>query len=143
MAVLGGTGLLAIAGISCASRMSPELGLVDGKLRPPPSTPNCVCSEFKDSKAFIAPFTFEGTPEEAWQQLKAAVLEEGGVIVEESRNYRWFTFTSRIFRFVDDVEFRLDSERRTIHVRSASRIGHSDLGVNRKRIESIRSRFLK
>ena len=62
-------------------------------------------------------------------------------IVAAEERYIHAEFTSALFRFVDDVEFLLDSETKTIHVRSASRVGYSDLGVNRRRVEEIRSRF--
>ena len=117
----GGAGVAAFVGASCASRVPPDLGLVNGKLSAPPSSPNCVCSEFPDHKSYIKPFKYDEDDEKAWARLKEAVIAEGGTIVEESRDYRWFTFTSRIFRFVDDVEFRLDRQAKIIHVRSASR----------------------
>jgi uncharacterized protein (DUF1499 family) len=65
----------------------------------------------------------------------------GGKIQEEHDGYLWTTFTSRLFRFVDDVEFRMVSTDGIIHVRSASRVGYSDLGVNRRRVEKLRTLF--
>ncbi len=61
--------------------------------------------------------------------------------MQSSDTYLWATYTSRIFRFVDDMEFRLLPEKKTIHVRSGSRVGHSDLGVNRKNVERLRKQF--
>jgi uncharacterized protein (DUF1499 family) len=65
----------------------------------------------------------------------------GGKIEEEHDDYLWTTFTSRVFRFVDDVEFRMVSAAGKIHVRSGSRVGYSDLGVNRRRVEKLRALF--
>lgn len=65
----------------------------------------------------------------------------GGKIQEEQDGYLWATFTSRLFRFVDDVEFRMVSSDGIIHVRSGSRKGYSDLGVNRRRVEKLRTLF--
>jgi uncharacterized protein (DUF1499 family) len=56
-------------------------------------------------------------------------------------NYIHCEFTSALFRFVDDVEFHFDDTTKTIHLRSASRTGYSDLGLNRRRIEHIREKF--
>jgi uncharacterized protein (DUF1499 family) len=65
----------------------------------------------------------------------------GGKIQEERDGYLWAMFTSRVFRFVDDVEFRMVPTDGLIHVRSGSRVGYSDLGVNRRRVEKLRARF--
>jgi uncharacterized protein (DUF1499 family) len=137
---IGGVAVAGLVAVSCASHPPEDIGLADGKLRPPPSSPNCACSEYSDSKAYVKPFEFKGQAEDAWAALKAAVIAEGGTVEKEAKDYRWFTFTSRIFRFVDDVEFRLDRDGKVIHVRSASRVGRSDFGVNRKRVEAIRKR---
>lgn len=140
--VVGSIATAGLAVISCSSKPPADIGLnSDGKLRLPPSSPNCACSEYKDNKSYVAPFSFEDDENEAWARLKQAVVDEGGKIQEESKDYRWFTFTTLLFRFVDDVEFRLDRQAKLIHVRSASRVGYSDLGVNRRRVEAIRKRF--
>jgi uncharacterized protein (DUF1499 family) len=65
----------------------------------------------------------------------------GGKIQEEHEGYLWATFTSKVFRFVDDVEFRMVSADGIVHVRSGSRVGYSDLGVNRRRVEKLRTLF--
>ena len=128
----------------CAETMS-KLGIENGQLKECPTTPNCVNSQAKDKKHFIEPILFTGSPLEAkkhilniFKELKRSKIK----VVED--NYIRAEFTSRVFRFVDDVEFYFPdtkSKKRIIHVRSASRIGHSDLGMNRKRIEQIRSKF--
>jgi uncharacterized protein (DUF1499 family) len=76
--------------------------------------------------------------EVALSSLKDGIREMGGNVQVEHDNYLAATFASSIFGFVDDLEIRVDSEQKTIHLRSASRVGHGDGGVNRKRIERLR-----
>ncbi|ASQ91122.1 hypothetical protein CHL67_09525 [Prosthecochloris sp. GSB1] len=112
--------------------------LVDGRLRPCPTTPNCVCSEH----GAVEPIVFQGMlADEALERLHRIIDEMGGVVQGDDGDYLWSTFTVPVFGFVDDVEFRLDREAGVIHVRSASRLGFSDLGVNRGRVEELRGRF--
>ncbi len=125
---------------SCTGK-APENQLVNGKLRPCPEKPNCVSSEEDSGAAQIAPLTFKGPPETAWKMLKETIRDMGGEVQQEENVYLRAIFTSRLFRFVDDVEFRMDTAAGCIHVRSASRIGYSDLGVNRKRVERLRTLF--
>jgi len=127
---------------SCASS-PPKVQLVEGKLRPCPKSPNCVSSESEVTSARVEPITFKGLPEKAWGDLKETIREMGGAIQVEHEDYLWATFTSKVFRFVDDVEFRMVPPQGTIHVRSASRVGYSDFGVNRRRVEKIRTQFSK
>ena len=131
-------GLLTI--LSCASN-PPKEQLVDGKLRACSSSPNCVSSESDNASSRVEPLTFQSPPEKAWGDLKETIRQMGGKIQEEHDGYLWVTFTSRVFRFVDDVEFRMVSAEGVIHVRSGSRVGYSDLGVNRKRVEKLRTLF--
>lgn len=119
----------------------PKTGLVAGKLRACPGSPNCVVSENETPASRIEPLIFKGEPGRAWEALRQAVERSGGTIREDRNGYLWAAFTSRVFRFVDDVELRLDGQRGVIHVRSASRAGSSDFGVNRKRIEKLRAVF--
>ena len=125
---------------SCVSN-PPKVALVDGKLRPCPNSPNCVSSESDRPSSRVEPLTFQGPSEVAWGGLKETIREMGGKIEEEHDGYLWATFTSRIFRFVDDVELRMVSTNGTIDVRSGSRVGYSDLGVNRRRVEKLRALF--
>ena len=129
-----------LAVLSCASN-PPKAQLVDGRLRPCPKSPNCVSSENDGGSSRIEPLTFKGPPEKAWSDLKETIRELGGKIQEEHDGYLWATFTSRLFRFVDDMEFRMVSTDGMIHVRSGSRVGYSDLGVNRRRVEKLRAIF--
>lgn len=124
---------------SCAA---PALGLgADGRLGPCPSSPNCVCSESgAEGEARIAPFEVPSdvAPEGAFEAL-ADVVGARAEVTERSAGYLRAVFKTRLLRFRDDFEARLDAEARRIHVRSASRLGYSDLGANRKRVEALRS----
>ncbi len=128
---------LLVAG--CTGTRPMSLGVHDGKLAPCPASPNCVSSQSSDKDHAVEPFPFTGTPVEAMAKLKVVLSTMPRArIVTATENYLHAEFTSALFRFVDDVEFRLDESARTIHLRSASRVGSSDLGVNRKRIEDLR-----
>jgi len=118
------------------------LGIVDGKLTPCPDSPNCVSSQSQDPSRFIEPLSYKGSFQSSRQKLLQLLKPMGGVkIITETKNYIHVTFTSRVFRFIDDVEFYVVEDAPVIHVRSASRVGYSDLGVNRRRIEKIRKAF--
>ena len=127
--------------LSIDSRKARETGLLNGKLRPCPGTPNCVVSEDGGKDSYIEPLAFSGEPGAAWEHAKEALTGLGGRIEKDTGDYLWATFRSRIWRFVDDTELRLDAAGKVIHVRSASRVGKGDLGVNRKRVERLRSLF--
>lgn len=130
-----------LSGLWPQPREKPQL--VNGKLRPCPGTPNCVSSESTNPIFRIAPLAFSGSPEQAWATLKLVVREQGGTEQYEDKEYLWSTFTVPVFGFVDDVEFRLSATEGVIHVRSASRLGISDLGVNRGRVDQLRTAFEK
>jgi uncharacterized protein (DUF1499 family) len=107
-----------------------------------PSAPKCVSSEASDPRHHIEPFGFQDPPLEAMQRLKEAVLTEKRVtIIEERPEYLHAEVRSLIFRFVDDVEFTLQPEQGLIQVRSSARVGYTDFGVNRRRVERIRQIF--
>ena len=112
-------------------------GVENGRLAPCPDKPNCVSSQAIDSKHSIEPFKPVGL--EPMDQLARVLKEMPRVnIVKETPVYLHVTFRSKIFRFVDDVEFLYIPEEQVIHVRSASRVGYNDFGVNRDRVEKIR-----
>lgn len=114
----------------------------EGFLLPCPASPNCVSSIASDPEHTVRPFTFDSTPEQAWARLKQALATEKRMIVRaEKGGYLRAEFRSLVFRFTDDVEFVLVPDAQLIHVRSASRTGHSDFGVNRKRVERLRVKF--
>ena len=128
--------------VQCSGRKSDMLGIVDGKLTPCPDSPNCVSSRSEDPSHFIEPLDYIGSFEASRKKLLHVLKSMTRVkMITETENYIHVTFTSRFFRFVDDVEFYIVEDVPVIHVRSASRVGYSDLSVNRKRIEKIRKAF--
>jgi uncharacterized protein (DUF1499 family) len=121
-----------------------NLGVKDGQLASCPDSPNCVSSQASktDAEHYIEPLTFSTDAESAMAQLKQIVNNaERAAVINSTSDYLYAEFSSQLMGFVDDVEFYLDAENNLIHVRSASRLGQSDLGVNRKRIEAIRQQF--
>lgn len=116
--------------------------VVAGKLRPCPDFPNCVCSIDSRAAHFIAPLTFTGEAKAAMSRLKTVLAGQARTrVVAEEAEYLHAECTSLIFCFVDDLEFHLDRLEKKIQVRSASRLGKYDFGVNRRRVESIRKAF--
>ena len=121
-----------------------NLGVNSGKLAACPNSPNCVSSQSptSDETHFIQPLKYTSTTEKALTDLKNVIESEDRTkIINESSDYLYAEFKTALMGFVDDVEFYLDSSTNTIHLRSASRLGQSRLGVNRKRIETIRTKF--
>lgn len=136
--LLLGAALLA----GCHGARPAGLGAREGRLAPCPSTPNCVSSQAGNDVHQIAPLPFSGPAATAIGRIAEIVrtLPRTSVITATG-NYLHAEFRSAIFRFVDDVEFLADESAGVIQVRSASRVGSGDLGVNRKRVEAIRARW--
>jgi uncharacterized protein (DUF1499 family) len=114
-------------------------GIAGERLAPCPASPNCVCSDHPgagDDHAVAALRLPGGAAADHWSRITRLVTELGGTVHTDTGTYLHATFVSRFFRFVDDLELRADGE--SIQVRSASRVGYSDLGVNRKRVEALR-----
>lgn len=134
---------LFILGIN--SKSKDAIGLINGQLSKCPDTPNCVCSEYAAHTGhYISPITMsENTKStsDTFLVLKALILDMGGNIQLENKNYISATFTSAIFRFIDDLEIRVDSDKNIIHLRSASRVGRGDMGVNKERIELLKQQY--
>ncbi|MCW9025351.1 MAG: DUF1499 domain-containing protein [Gammaproteobacteria bacterium] len=128
--------------LSISSRKQPELGLLNNELRACPTSPNCICSEQPDNAAYIEPLLYTTTAAAAWERIKQAIVETGGVITGEQDGYLHAYYRTPLMRYIDDVELRLDESKQQIHIRSASRAGHSDLGANRQRVGQIREVFL-
>ena len=119
-----------------------NLGLKNQLLSPCPGTPNCVSSQEKNSQHRIQPITFEGSLELAKDRLNRVLNSMRSTrIITQDVVYWHVEFTTKLLRFIDDVEFYFDGSQSRIHLRSASRQGYWDLGVNRRRLETIRSRF--
>ena len=126
-----------------------DLGVRDGRLKGPADTPNSVSSQARlwpdhpqRDYADIAPLSLRGDGAETIARLLALVRNEPGASIVESRpDYLRAQFTTPLMKFVDDVEFWFDPVTGTIQVRSASRIGRKDFGVNRQRVERLRARL--
>ena len=121
-----------------------NLGFSAGKFLPPTWKPNCVSStvDKSDEKHFIAPITYTGSSADAWKKLVGVVKGNPRVtLMRETADYLYVEFKSGGLGFIDDVEFALDEKAGVIQVRSASRLGVRDFGVNRARVETIRGQF--
>jgi uncharacterized protein (DUF1499 family) len=130
-------------------RTPKNLGVQDGRLKPPSQTPNSVSSQAdlypdhpQKDYARIAPFQFRGDGEKAMARL-AEILKHSDrtVVVTQEAGYLYAQCTTKLLKFTDDIEFWLDKSAGVIHVRSASRLGRKDFNVNRERVESIRAQF--
>ncbi len=116
-------------------------GIQNGQLAPCPLTPNCVSSR-PDAADRLPPIRYSDTPEQAMQRLVAAVrAEPRSTILTQTEDYLHVQFRSLVFGFGDDAEFLLVPTTNQIEFRSAARMGHSDLGVNRTRMERITQRM--
>jgi uncharacterized protein (DUF1499 family) len=145
--VLAAVAALALGGWAMglfAGKPPTNLGVKDGRLAPCPRSPNCVASQGDptDTTHYIAPIAFKGDDRAAWRALRETVAASERVkIVGERDGYLRAEFATKVIGFVDDVEFLLDAPAHVIHVRSASRLGYRDFGVNRARIEALRTRL--
>jgi uncharacterized protein (DUF1499 family) len=122
-----------------------NLGVHDARLAPPKRTPNNVNSQIgknADPEHYIEPLRYSGDTRQAWAALRQVIDGMQRVkVVKSEPNYLYAEFTTKLMGYVDDTEFYLDEKAGVIHVRSASRLGSSDFGVNRGRIESIRAKL--
>jgi len=132
---------LFVLGQNSRSGNAPRLH--QGLLSPCPDKPNCVSSEQpQDNAHYVEPIDLTGKSiATSMQSLQEIILAQGGTIKTAGSAYIAATFTSSLFGFVDDVEIRADTTAGVIHLRSASRVGTSDLGANRKRVNLIKQRF--
>jgi uncharacterized protein (DUF1499 family) len=123
---------------SLSGKRPNNLGVQGNRLTTCPPSPNCVCSDDRDAAHGIVPFTLAVPPEQAWEAARRAVMRLPRTsIVSEAPRYLRAECKSALFGFVDDLELHLRGDT-AIAVRSASRVGHSDFGVNRKRVEQLR-----
>jgi uncharacterized protein (DUF1499 family) len=150
--VVGLSLLLVVAGqMGLLKGRAPQLGVRDGRLTPPRGTPNSVSSQaalYPDApqKAYatIDPLPVHGDGARSLAQLRSIVAAMPGARVIDARSdYLYAQFTSAMLHFVDDTEFWFSPSEKTIHVRSASRVGRRDFQVNRKRVEAIRAAYLR
>lgn len=113
-------------------------GLVDGHLQPCPKSPNCVCSCNDDKRHYIAPLYFSS--EEILEQILAFLNKQYiAEVVQKTPDYLHVAVTTPVLRFKDDLEFAVNREKNEVQVRSAARVGYYDAGVNRGRIEALRT----
>mgnify|MGYP001131745639 CR=1 FL=1 len=126
----------------CSGEPTRHLGASGGRLHPCPGKPNCVSTQDPDAKRAMAPLSFAGTKQETRDRILGIVRGmKRSEIVEASDDYIHACFRSRVFGFVDDVEFLLDEDARLVHFRSASQVGTYDFGVNRRRMQGISERY--
>jgi uncharacterized protein (DUF1499 family) len=145
--------LIAIAGFVCLvlaaaqlgafnGRRPGDLGVRDGKLKACPDSPNCVSTQAQDDEHRAEPLAYSGERAAIKAQLLDVISTMWGTkIVVNQSDYVHVEFKTPGLQFVDDVEFYFDDEAKVVHFRSASRLGYSDLGLNRRRMEDIRSRL--
>ena len=134
-------GLCLVLLVGCRGER-PPIGIAAGTLSACPPTPNCVSSTTDSERHAIAPFTIVGTAEAAWRALHEVVAGmKRTEVIADSDDYLHVECTSRVFGFVDDLEFQLRVSENLIAVRSAARIGYADHGVNRGRVNHVAERM--
>ncbi len=136
MAVIYFTGSLIKLGMD--SRKGNASGFTDAKLTHCPESPNCLNSEYADDTShYTAPIDISGmSTEEVTTAATAIITNMGGTGITTNDNYIAATFSSNLFGFVDDLELRIDHPR--LHIRSASRVGYGDMGVNAERVDAFK-----
>jgi uncharacterized protein (DUF1499 family) len=119
-------------------RRPTNLGVKDGRLTPCRSTPNCVSSQSDraDREHYIAPIAFRGRMDELRRAVESMPRS---TVIAADRNYLYAEYRTPLMRYVDDVELYYDERAGLVHVRSASRLGRRDFGVNRRRVEELRA----
>ena len=120
-----------------------ELGVQDGRLAPLPSTPNAISSQTSKEDRRVEALPFIGSLSESKERMLSVLRDYGSIsIVTQSDRYIHAIDRSALIGFRDDLEFYFDANEKLIHIRSASRVGYSDMGVNRKRYAALRARYL-
>ena len=129
--------------VSCSGKRPSSLGVSDSGLAPCPSSPNCVSSDARDSTHKISPFQLDVSPTKAWRVARKLVSELPRTrIVNETSDYLHAECRSALLGFVDDLELHLRPSEGVIAIRSAARLGYSDFGVNRRRVEVLRASLI-
>jgi uncharacterized protein (DUF1499 family) len=127
----------------CSASRPKNLGVVDGKLIPCPTSPNCVSTQATDDVHAMSPLPYTGTKELAMEKLIGVIKSmKRTKVISRTDSYLYVEFTTSLMRYVDDVEFYFDDAIKSISFRSASRIGYSDMGVNKKRMREVGTRFI-
>ena len=142
--IIGLVPVIFLASKSVMSSRPNDLGATDGQLAGCPNSPNCVSTQATNDEHSVEPLTFDETAEEALARLTRVIEAMPRTVIVTSRaSYVHAEFTTLFFRYTDDVEFQINSEEKTIQIRSASRTGYSDLGANKARVEAIRTAFMQ
>lgn len=129
--------VIGCTGSQAANKMKPQ-----NRFAPCPDTPNCVSSEAQDPRHAVAPMQLAGNSEDEWAKIQAVVKGlPRSRILTATEDYLHATLKSRVFAFIDDLELKLDPQTNMIGIRSASRTGSYDLGVNRRRVENLRKQL--
>jgi uncharacterized protein (DUF1499 family) len=143
VAIIGAV-LVSMPLFSFPGKRPTQLGIQASRLPPCPSSPNCVSSDAADSSHSIAAFALAVPPREAWPAVRGSIERLPRTkIISETSDYLHAESTSAVFGFVDDLELHLRTAEAVIAVRSAARLGYSDLGVNRRRIEDLRALLIE
>ncbi len=129
--------LMALGMVVQNNRVPANLGQLEGKLHPMPASPNAVSSQTDDREKLVAPLPFSGDAGSSLDAIEKIIKSHGATVVRRDGHYIHAVYTTRGMKFKDDVEFLAVPEESLVHFRSASRVGHSDMGVNRKRYEKI------
>jgi uncharacterized protein (DUF1499 family) len=131
--------LLLIPATSCGGKRPSSRGASGAQLAPCPSSANCVSSDASDPAHHVAPLALSASPEQFWLVLQEEVAHlPRTIVVEQTASYLHAECASAVFGFVDDLEVEHRPSADVVAIRSASRVGHSDLGVNRRRVERLR-----
>jgi uncharacterized protein (DUF1499 family) len=129
---------------SCAGTRPTDRGVKDSRLASCPSSPNCVSSDDAETSNRIPAFQLALPAADAWRTVRSTISSQPRTkIITETGNYLHAESSSAFFGFVDDLELHLRPSQNLIAVRSAARLGHSDFGVNRNRVERLRSLLTK
>jgi len=121
---------------------SPELGVQNGQFKPLGSRPNSVSTQTKSISKKVEPIAFNSDLKSQMASVESIISDmPGASIKQKESDYLYAVFTTPLLRFKDDVEIYLDGNKKELHFRSASRVGYSDLGVNRKRYEAFSSKL--
>ena len=133
---------LAAAGMCCAGSQIADNMKQNDQLAACPDSPNCVSSEAQDSRHAVAPMQLAGNSDTEWAEVQAMVRGlPRSTTVTATERYLHVTLRSRFFGFIDDLELKLDPQTKRINIRSASRSGSYDLGVNRRRVGNLRNQL--
>ncbi|MFT6349124.1 MAG: hypothetical protein ACJAYB_002142 [Psychromonas sp.] len=129
---------------ACSEINSPQSSSATESIEPCPASPNCVSSDAADKNHFIMPFQLTTTAEKAWPMVIEVIMElPRSNIIQQKDNLLAVECRSAVLGFVDDLKLQLRASEGIIAVYSASRIGYSDFGVNRDRIEVLRAALIK